>query len=472
MLSFQPVTKEGLPLLMPYFAAQRLHIGDYSGGFHYMWHKLLHPDYAVSDGTLILRELYTGKYFFYYPLSLTGSEEEEMRAVGQIEAFCRDSGIRLHFTNVPRRALPALALRYGESVHITNIRRWRDYLYTAETFKTYAGGKLSGQRNHVNKFKKLYPAWQFHVYGPSDEADVRCFLQEYETVQRAKETAIAEEEMDEVYDILPNLAKLGIFAGFLTVDGKIVGFSAGEKCGDTVVVHIEKALRGYEGVYPMLAQQFALRFGEGVSYFNRMDDAGDMGLRKSKLQYMPCEIVDKYNVTPNTALEGVSHMPEIETERLVLRAVADEDCGAYARLARDVERNRYWGYDWREDVSGEPAEEYFLNLAREDFRHRRELPLGIYCGGALVGEAVLHRFGYSGCAEAGVRLLPEAEGKGYAREAVRALCEYAFSKLGLSAVEAKCFLPNERSRRMLLAAGMRECGKDGVYFYFCRTPQM
>ena len=358
---------------------------------------------------------------------------------------------------------------------VSSSRRWRDYLYEAEGFRTYAGGKYSGQRNHVNKFKKNYPDWGFHICTEADMGALISFLHEYETVQRSKHDRLADIELEEVYEVLPMLKNLGMVCGALTVGGKIVAFSVGERCGDMIVVHIEKALRDYEGAYPMMAQQFALAFcDEGVKYLNRMDDAGDLGLRKSKLQYLPCEIVKKYNVIPARAIDTLSKLPIIKTERLTLAPVEKEHAERYLRLAADVERNRYWGYDWRQDHKGKraPSAAWFMKLAREDFHHKREMPLGVFAEGELVGEVVLHRFGYAAEVEVGVRLLPEAEGKGYAREAVRAYTEYAFSKLGIERVEAKCFLENTRSRDMLLGAGMRECGSDDTYFYFYRTPSM
>lgn len=461
--------------LRPYFERQRLHISDFSLGYQFMWNRQLRPEYALSEGCLILRERYVGKYYYHYPLSLTGDGEEELRAIATIEADCRDNGTRLHFTNVPKSRLFALVERYGADVYVTNIRRWRDYLYRAEDFKTYAGGKYSGQRNHVNKFKKKYPNWEFREYGRADEPALREFLAAYETGQRQKGSYLAKEEMDEVYELLPEAERYGLFGGILTADGKIVAFSVGERCGDMVVVHVEKALREYEGAYPMIAQQFAQKFcGEGAEYLNRMDDAGDAGLRKSKLQYLPCEIVDKYNLAPKRAIDLLSRVPTVFGDRIRLAPVADEDGEAYRRLASSVERNRYWGYDWRTDYDGEgePSAEWFLSLEREDFKRKSELSEGIYLGDALVGEAVLHRFGYRSEAEIGVRLLPEYEGRGFAREAVALLTEYAFTHLGLERVEAKCYRENERSEKTLLSAGMRACGSDETYYYFYRTPAM
>ena len=468
---FQPIDRENMQELAPYFAVQTRHISDFSLAFQYMWYDALKPAYAFIGDCLVLREYFAGKCYYHFPLSRSGDGEAEMRAVAAIEERARDTGERIHYTNVPKERLPLLTARYAEML-VTNNRRWRDYLYRAEDFKEYPGKKYAGQRNHVRKFEKLYPDWQFREALPTDMGAIEAFLHEYEASQRAKGSPLADEELDEVYAVLPHMQELHMRAGILTAGGRIVGFSAGERCGDMVVVHIEKALRECEGVYPFLARQFARAFcGDGVRFLNRMDDAGDLGLRKSKLQYGPCELVDKYNVTPKRAIDFVMRLPDFRTERLVLKPVEDADKAAYARLAGDVVRNRYWGYDWRSDRKRRPADSYFLKSAREDFAKRREMPLGIYLSDMLVGEAVLHRFGYDARAEIGVRLLPEYEGMGYAREAVCGYAAYAFSRLNLERLEAKCYKENARSRAMLLAAGMRPCGEDETYFYFYRTPE-
>lgn len=475
MLEFEKTRKDAISLFKPWFSVQRTHIGDYSLGFQFMWHRDLAPDYAFFGDCLILREIYAGKTYFYYPLSASGDAAQEEAALCEIERYCRDGEVRLHFTNVPREKLAALVMRYGREVTVTNNRRWRDYLYRADDFRTYGGGKYAGQRNHVHKFKRTHPDWKFRVLGADDLPEAEAFLREYEAVQRGKHERLADEEMDEVYALLPHIEEFGLVCGGLEAGNKLVALSIGERCGDMLVVHVEKALRDYEGAYPAMAQEFALAFCDGSTrYLNRMDDAGDGGLRKSKLQYRPAELVDKYNLAPKRAIDGLSYAPELTTERLRIAPLSDGDASAYARLASDAERNRWWGYDWREDYTGSepPQAGYYIMCAREDFKEKREMPLGVYLGGALIGEIVLHRFGYRDEAEIGFRLLPEAEGHGYAREAVRALAEYAFLKLSLERLEAKCFRENVRSHNTLLGAGFRPCGEDETYEYFLLTPEM
>lgn len=479
MLNFCKIDQgldENLGIFTQAFANQNTHISDYSLGFQAMWGENLQVDWCIAGDTcLVLHEFYAGSHYFYYPLNLSGENEQaEAKALDEIEAYCRDQEIRLHFTNVPQNKLTVLLKRYGHDCSINNRRRWRDYLYHAEDFKTYAGKRYAGQRNHVNKFIKSYPGWQFRKYEPSDEPALIDFLEEFAESQRAKGEFLAKEEIEETLKMVPKFQRFGFSCGVLTVGDKIVGFSAGEVCGDMLVVHIEKARREYEGAYPMLAQQFARAFcADGVGFLNRMDDAGDKGLRKSKLQYLPCELVDKYTVLPKRAIDSLSRLPEAETERLLISPVKDENAAEYARLAQDRERNRFWGYDWREDYpEGDPPAAYFLETAREWFHKKWEISLGIYKDERLVGEIVMHRFGYRENVELGVRLLPEEEGNGYASEAMSALANYAFLKMNMEFVDAKCYKENLKSDKMLRAAGFRPNGEDETYFYYIKTAGM
>ena len=473
-MKFKKLTRKRIKDLLPFFKAQNLHLANFSAGFLFMWNKYISPEYAIYGDTLILKERYVNNVYFHYPLCLSGDEYCEWQAISELEKYCRENKIRIHYTNVPKSRLASLVIRYGSDVHVANQRRWRDYLYYASDFKTYAGGNYSGQRNHVNKFKKSFPDYEFHVCEQSDACGVLAFFEEYESYQLAKGEFSATEEMKAAKEILPYLKDLGLLCGYLTVGGKIVAASIGERCGDMLIIHIEKALRDYPGAYPTVAQLFARMFAdENVHYINREDDSGDLGLRKSKLNYLPVEIVDKYNLAIRRSIDALSKLPEIESERVILAPVPNGDAAQYARLARDTELNRFWGYDWRDDAKGKDVSDaWFLNSARKDFKKKEEMPLGIYLDGKLAGEVILFNFGFLSEAEIGIRLLPEYRGRGLAKESLSAYMRYGFSKLGLEKIEAKCYKENVASEKALLSAGMRRIGEDDTFYYFYKTAAM
>ena len=149
----------------------------------------------------------------------------------------------------------------------------------------------------MNKFLKTYGNWSFRTISKEDIGQVEAFLDRY-AAGREKAAASFHEDLAKTREVLHNYDTYDMLGGMLLVDGQIVGFSLGEVVGDTLFTHIEKADRDYQGCYQMLVAQYAQQFaGEGVHFINREDDAGDLGLRTSKLSYHPVTLLEKYTVT-------------------------------------------------------------------------------------------------------------------------------------------------------------------------------
>ena len=257
---------------------------------------------------------------------------------------------------------------------------------------------------------------------------------------------------------------------FLTggmLDGeKLIALSLAEKCGDTLIIHIEKALYSYTGVYPTLVQAFADAFGDGCQWINREDDAADRGLRTSKLQYGPAKLAPKYRFDPqNELLNHVETIPELKTARLTLSALTEADIPAYNALVLDSDRNRWWGYDDVGGLGGHVEERSFFDVARRDFEDRQAVNFAVRLDGKLIGEAVLYRFDCRGGAELGCRIDKAYAGSGYGTEAFAAVADWGLYKIHLSRVVAKCYKENQASYKMLSAC-MRKKGEDDTFFYF------
>ncbi len=180
----------------------------------------------------------------------------------------------------------------GEPYHE---RDWDDYIYLAEELVSLRGKKFNGQRNHINKFRKLYGEPDFREIALSDIPALKEFIGRYFAEKRAvlyDESFDYEEE--HLYEQLDNLGLYAQRTGILSVDGAVVGFSVGEAVGDTLIIHTEKADVAYEGVYPTLVNLFAAAHSRDVSFINREEDCGVDGLRRSKLSYHPLAIKEKF----------------------------------------------------------------------------------------------------------------------------------------------------------------------------------
>lgn len=462
MLTFRPVTQRDLTRLRRYYEHCPYGLCEYSALVKVMWRCHLHPQYAEHAGCLIVHNLIDGMPCFDYPVP--GPEGDVEAALLAIEDYCTERGEALQISVVPAEQAPLLLARYPR-MRVTNLRSWCDYVYAADDLRDYPGRRYSGQRNHVNKFRKLYPDAVFRALGKEDGALIERFWEDYEAVF-TKTSMKARRDLRLSKQMLRLAGRPYFLVGGMELDGKLLSLCLAEQCGETLMIHIEKALYGYEGVYPATVQEFARHFaGEGVRWLNREDDADDRGLRTSKLQYLPTLLAQKYCFDVENELYGLSEIPTIRTERLTLSALREADRGAYNALCLDDERNRWWGYDYRKDWKGEPLEEYFLAVTREDFAAHTAVNFAVRLDGKCIGEAVLYRFDGRGGAELGCRIAPEYAGNGYGTEAFRAAAEWGLYELHLSHVVAKCYRENDASFRMLSSC-MRKVGEDETFFYF------
>lgn len=258
-----------------------------------MWREYFKQKYLIVDGTLIMSAEYLDQGLcFSYPVG-NGDFDSALKF---LKGYCKGNGLALKFCCVTDEGVVRLSERLGQACEKIEYRDWADYLYPYSNFLGYHGKKLVTQRNHCNRFLRDHPQYE---YMPIDEKTLpaaKAFLLENEA-EFKKEADLSKEDFVRTIEAFDHFPELGFTGGILSVDGKTVGISAGEVSGDTLFVHIEKALHSYSGAYPFLASLYAKQNArDGLLYINREDDSGDPGLRHSKLEYRPCSIINKYVV--------------------------------------------------------------------------------------------------------------------------------------------------------------------------------
>ncbi len=470
MLCFEPFSFESLKKYLPWIRRSPYRSNDLSAGSLFMWTG--EDDglsFCVWNDTFMIRRDIAEQAAFTWPY---GKDPEGM--IGELIAYVHENDLPLRFFFVDEEALAQIRRdgRFG-SVLAGYDDKWSDYIYSYEDASTFHGRRFSGQRNHVNRFRKLYGEPQIRLLTPEDLPAVRAFLDMYQG-DHPDMGYLERLELASTRRLLECYGELDQYAACLTVDGEIAALSIGEVLGDMLDIHVEKALRRYEGAYPTMYQGFSALVGSlctaPLSIVNREDDCGDLGIRTSKQQYHPIRMERKYLVYIDSPAAGIT-LPELRADHVVLTGIREGDKAAYLRLNIDVENNEMWGYDYREDIgiSGEPDEETFYSGAMLDQAVGDSLNFAVRLteDGEMIGETILWHFTSNGYAEIGCRLFPEYQGKGYGREAFAATADYAQQVLGLKP-RAKCFLANAASYRMITGSGFRETGKDEEYYYFER----
>ena len=458
-MQFTPIDKSNLNKLAEYYKQCTYRISDYSAGIKIMWQNSEYA-YAEACGCLLVKSRWYGQDYFDYPVP-SGENADIRGALSAYGEYCAEHFIPFRLCDVPACAVCTVLSCYP-NIEIRVERNFDDYLYLAGDFIKFEGKKYAGQRNHIRKFRALYPEARFETFGKADHDRIRAFWKKFGD---RNNTPGAKTELKFAHAMTEYVGSDLFISGGFTRNGEIISFCLSEICGETLIDHIEKALPDYEGIYPATVQEFAKAFAGGVKYINREDDAGSRGLRISKLQYQPLEILRKHSVHVKTAINRLKKIPVIKGENGVsLTPITEKDIPAYNRLCLDDERNRWWGYDYREDCPN-PKRDYFYKDQKKDFSNRMAMNFAIRKDGKFLGEVIIYNFDFKGGAEIGVRILPEADGQGLGRYAFSLAANYAIYTLELTQINGKCLKENIASEKMLSSV-MQKIGEDDVYYYY------
>lgn len=287
MLKFKRLTLDDIPIIKPYFFKSTTRTCDNTLGAAFMWRDYFDTEYAIYNDTLVFK---VGDSAFTMPL---GKNIPDILCL--VADYCKSETIPMIISHVFEEDTEKLKKLY--KTVLTFDRDISDYLYLAEDLAYMKGKKYSGPRNHINRFKRENENWHYEKINNENLEEVIEFYKELVEKTSDKGSTSFTEDQEKTFEVLYNYDKYEQTGLALYSGNKVIAFGIGEIIGDTLFEHIEKADTSYAGAYQMIASGFAKEhLNCGITYVNREDDAGDEGLRKSKLSYRPIKLLDKYTV--------------------------------------------------------------------------------------------------------------------------------------------------------------------------------
>ena len=267
MINFKKVELEDQKAYKPYMAQQQCRSCECTFANLYLWSRFYAVTATVENGMLLTKSE-EGDYLSYgFPM---GKLKYLKEAVDALYEYSKEKKRKFQMHNVTPEQFALLEEIYPGRFQIEYRRDYADYVYEAEKLAKLSGKKYHGKKNHTNKFKKLYPNWQYERLNDSNVEE--CFQM---ALKWRNKNGCGEDP-----------------------EKNVVAFSIGEPVSDdTFVVHIEKAFADVPGAYPMINQQFVEHEVQGFSYVNREEDMGETGLRSAKESYHPIFMVEKGVVT-------------------------------------------------------------------------------------------------------------------------------------------------------------------------------
>lgn len=258
------------------------------------WRFLYGTQFTVANGFLVLRFRADGKLAYMMPVG-KGDPTETLQA---IMADAQALGEPFLMTGVCADTKDELERSMPGVFEFTTDRDYADYIYLREDLATLKGKKYQPKRNHINKFLRTYPGYDYTPITTDRIAECLQLEMQWCKANNCKEQEALSAERQSLTYALNHFDELGLLGGILHADGRIAAFTFGTPINaQTFDVCIEKADTDIDGAYTMINYEFARHIPEQYLYLNREEDLGIEGLRKAKLSYHPCLLLEKYTAT-------------------------------------------------------------------------------------------------------------------------------------------------------------------------------
>ncbi len=231
----------------------------------------------LEDDRLLLTGLDKGGSFFALPFGPPGKET-------MLKLFKEYSTLKF----VSESQVQEL-IRLGCSVR--EDRDNFDYLYSRRDLSELAGKKFHKKRNLVNAFLNNY-AYEGKPLTEEHKEDAFAILEKW------REKRADPGDYHRAREALEKSEELGLCGALYYADGYPAAYTLGEEIarGRSFVIHFEKALTEFKGLYQFINKAFASILPEKYETINREQDIGDEGLRQAKMTYRPTGFVKKYLV--------------------------------------------------------------------------------------------------------------------------------------------------------------------------------
>jgi hypothetical protein len=171
-----------------------------------------------------------------------------------------------------------------------------DYVYRREDLAELPGRHLASKRNQVQQCLRDHDC-AYEELTPDMIDDVRQLQDRWCEERNCGKNPGLCDEYNAIQELLDNWEELRVFGGAVRIEGRLEAYTVGESLNPTTaVVHVEKAMTAFDGLYQVINQWFCREALGDFEYVNREQDLGISGIRRAKKSYHPDHMVRKYRL--------------------------------------------------------------------------------------------------------------------------------------------------------------------------------
>ncbi|MBD5559804.1 MAG: DUF2156 domain-containing protein [Clostridia bacterium] len=291
-MEFRPLTLADQELFEHYARGSRQSESSFAN--LYIWQHNSDTQIAEEDGAMFVLFRSGSRYAMLPPFTVDRKAPiaPHMRAA---ERFMLDQFGSFHMKCATDETVRRISWEMPGRYRFPYDRDNSDYVYNTEDLLELPGKRYHGKRNHISAFLRAHSP-VLADYTP--EYRDACLLMQDDWARTGQDDPMeADEEYISILKALDDYETLGLRGMVVLLDGQVAAFTFGEQLtDDTVLIHIEKAQRDVNGMFPYINQAFLKRNWSGSRYVNREEDMGIPGMRKAKESYHPAFLVDKFDV--------------------------------------------------------------------------------------------------------------------------------------------------------------------------------
>jgi len=259
---------------------------DISFATTYLWRNVYDIRVCNHDGVLY-KAYFNRDKVSGYTFPIGDKPPADMLKILMQDAYERNRKPLIGMLN--KTNLEILLHLYPDMFDIKQEEDSADYIYSQKNLSLLQGKKFHAKRNHISKFKRNNPDYEYKLLDSSNFEDAYFVAHKWHMNNMTAEKA----ELAAIREALDCFYELELMGGVLYVKSRPVAMTIASKINDFVCdVNFEKAV-DVDGAYAVINNEFAKSQPQFLQ-FNREEDLGIEGLRKSKLSYYPDKILMKY----------------------------------------------------------------------------------------------------------------------------------------------------------------------------------
>ena len=261
---------------------------DISFATTFLWRNRYDIRVCNHDG-VFYKAYFTENVLSGYTFPIGNKPPKEMLDVLLLDA--KERGVKPLIGMMNKTNAEILSHLYPDMFEFTEDSESADYIYSRENLALLPGKKFHAKRNHISKFKRNNENYCYKPIDATNKEDAYFVAHKWHMHNDSDKS-----ELYAIREALDNFEEIGMFGGVLYVNARPVAMTIGSKINSSVCdVNFEKAV-DVDGAYAVINNEFA-KAQESFLQFNREEDLGLEGLRKSKLSYNPDKILMKYTAT-------------------------------------------------------------------------------------------------------------------------------------------------------------------------------